>query len=301
MSGALPSGSWSLLGLGLIAWLGYAGILPWSPLADPGVGRSEAHLLAVRSDNGLQWTGRAEILARGWSSPDLVQVGGQDWLFVEDGPGLGVARLAEEGGWRLTPLKLRGLPPGTASAPSAIVLGDGLVRLYFLFTPEAESAPTEVRSAVQVEGGAWQVEPGLRVSRSGLQDVDALALYGGGVRLYVVIDDQLQSMLSDDGISFHGEGVIKLEGAPQAISVVMTRAGVYVWYLDRVGSTTRVRSAIAKDGWSFRPEIRLKFDPVPDIYGADRRYVSLTAAPSGRGWRMVVGLRATGYRSGSGA
>ena len=95
-----------------------------------------------------------------------------------------------------------------AWAPSALRVGPGQVRLYYV--TEDDEGREEVRSALSDDGLTFALEEGARLpadhgGAAGVSHPEVQARVGGGVRLYHTTEDGVRVVESDDGLVFSEE------------------------------------------------------------------------------------------------
>lgn len=180
-------------------------------------------LQVATSANGLAWRAENNIIREQTTAPDVIVRDGQLWVYAVDtsfldgqGSGQTLIALQEQPDGTLAEAALDLPFDGLPAAPSAVLLDDGQVRLYFTDVNDqldADAATAgRVYSAVSEDGVTFTVEDGVRFESATLTDADVVRTADGWLLFATLADGTLVSAQSSDGLTFtqSGEGI---EGA----------------------------------------------------------------------------------------
>lgn len=222
------------------------------PASEPGaVDPNDKVLRRARSTDGRSWELLPGTLAVQASSPDLVEVRGEPWVyFVHRGERL--ARVPLMGGAvELIDLDLGG---GLVVDPDLVTLPDGSLRMY-LVHQEAERDPgagglhNRIHSARSADGLHWRLEEG-PVLEGPYVDPDVVDLGEGRYRMYLTRGaTELLSAQSEDGRLFGLEPGTRLQGGGVSSTLRGADGHTTTWFHERWG----IRRAQSADGLRYGP------------------------------------------------
>ena len=196
--------------------------------------------------------------------------------------------------------EFRVVSPEVAPVPD----GTGRLRMYYECSPNPESGPATLRSAISDDGGLeWTVEDGVRMGASdgSFSAPRLIYLDDGRCRLYLSERGSgIKSALSDDGLNFELEPGVRIEGGSTydavnafAPEVLRIRSGGYRMYFSGYSASTQaqVLGAVSEDGLNWQKEDKPVIPPGGRWDAAKASEMCVIALPStdgkGEQYRML--------------
>ena len=174
-------------------------------------------------------------------------VGGTTYLYLNTGAA-GVAVAASPDGLTFANVPAR-YPAGISR--TIVPTTDGRFRMYYF----ADSTAVDVSSAVSSDGVNWSVEPGARYTDPNIGAIRAIALPGGGYRIYYPNGVGITSLMSSDGLTLTSEGPVGITPGDSTFSWGPSAAayvnGQYHMVLSRTPTSTGISElwhAVSADG-----------------------------------------------------
>lgn len=239
------------------------------------------------STDGINFTRTGEMIADKASVPDVVESkDGRLFIYAVDGAqrsksGLMIAMSNDFGKtWKLGSLQMKGEVKGAAD-PQAVLLDDGRIRLYFLYSPtkpplDATGKPLPskeksfIKSAVSTDGINFTEEAGNRFEMTQLYTDPDVVKIGNTWFMYVSSGSRNIALSSPDGMTFTEVKNIREQGSVS--KTVSMGDGTYRQFYCKRG----ISSATTTDGLNFTGEVvslaetqgKIICDPTPIKVGS---------------------------------
>jgi hypothetical protein len=263
-----------------------------NPLADPS-GPFYHSVLKASSADGLSFTVAPGTLLEHASVPDMIRMpDGRLFIFAVDGAnrsrsGLMVAMSDDNGAtWQQGSLQTKS--PNLGVDPEAVLLPDGMIRLYYVVFPKDKpplgenglpvlnGQTIQIKSALSRDGVTFEEEAGVRYEASEIITDPDVVKIGGKWFMYLSEGPRNVAVSSADGMAFTLEKTIRNNGSVSN-TVPIGADKFRQFYCDR-----GIKSAVSNDGLIWQDDAGTRIPASPDKIQCDPAPIQLAA-----GWLMV--------------